>query len=339
MENTESSPRPAGETFQNLRLAPMLLVHQYLLRRQELLNRWSWLRPFRLDGRPFLGGDFVLSHSWLPGMIEVTAPLAQAIKQLATGEATPDSGPEHEQVTKALRKLGWLEDAPIDLDALVAKSQEVFMAIQNPNELRSFLEILIERRPKVIVEIGTASGGHFYCLCQVADPSALLVGIDFPGGEYGPSPTSADCKLYATFGPPGQRHEFIRQSSLRQHTLTTLKGMLGGREIDLLYLDGDHSYAGMKSDYERYEPLVAKDGLIGIHDIWELPEAMQMPYWTQEAAVFWQELAPTVSCREIIDQSFSPAQWNGREARSRVWPPVGLGLVLGNRGTERQEKT
>src|SRR5580693_158920 len=74
METTQSSPVKAGETFQNLRLAPMPLIHQYLLRRQELLNRWSWFRPFQI-GRPFLGGDFVLFHSWLPGMIEVTAPL------------------------------------------------------------------------------------------------------------------------------------------------------------------------------------------------------------------------------------------------------------------------
>src|SRR5580693_8935635 len=55
METTQSSPVKAGETFQNLRLAPMPLIHQYLLRRQELLNRWSWFRPFQI-GRPFLGG-------------------------------------------------------------------------------------------------------------------------------------------------------------------------------------------------------------------------------------------------------------------------------------------
>ncbi len=116
---------------------------------------------------------------------------------------------------------------------------------------------------------------------------------------------------------------------MRQNTLKTLKGILGGREIDLLYLDGDHSYAGIKSDYERYEPLVAKDGIIGIHDIWEIPDPEAVPYWTQEAPVFWRELAPKVNSREIIDQSFPPAQWNGREARSRLWPPIGLGLVLG----------
>jgi len=338
METMRQSSVKAGETFQNLRLAPMPLIHQYLLRRQELLNRWSWLRPFRLE-RPFLGGDFVLFHSWLPGMVELTAPLAQAVKQLAADEAKPDSGPEHEQVTAVLRELGWLADEPIDVDALVLKTQEVFMAIQNPNELCSFLEILVERRPKVIVEIGTAAGGHFYCLCQAADPSAMLVSIDFPGGEYGPAPSKTDCNLYATFGFPGQRLEFIRQSSLRQYTLRTLEGILGDREIDLLYLDGDHSYSGVKSDYERYAPLVAKGGIIGIHDIWQVPNPEALPYVVNEAAIFWQELSPRVSCREILDQSSLSPQWSGNEARSRVWPPIGLGLVLDKHGTERLEKT
>jgi cephalosporin hydroxylase len=221
----------------------------------------------------------------------------------------------------------------------VAKSQEVFIAIQNPNELWSFLELLSERRSKAIVEIGTASGGHFYCLSQVTDPSAVMISIDFPGGDYGFSPTNNECKLYATFGPPGQRFEFIRQSSLFHSTLTILKEKLGGREIDLLYLDGDHTYAGVKWDYDRYRPLVANDGLIGIHDICEMPD--DMPYWkiSQEAPVYWQELSARVKSLEIIDSSFSPDPWKDGEARTRLWPPVGLGLVLGNPGPEHPEGT
>jgi predicted O-methyltransferase YrrM len=173
----------------------------------------------------------------------------------------------------------------------------------------------------------------------MADPAATLISIDFTGGDFGISPSNADCKLYATFGYPEQRLELIRQSSMRQDTLTMLKEMLGGREIDLLYLDGDHTYAGIKSDYERYEPLVAKDGIVALHDIWEIPE--EVPYWRRanEASIFWQELSPKVSSREIVDSRFPPAQWNGHETRSRLWPPVGIGLVLGNRGTERPQGT
>lgn len=334
MANTPSNPGKTGETFQNLRLHPMPLVHHYLLRRQELLNRWTWFRPFALGPRPFLGAEFVLSHSWMPGMIEVTAQLAQAVKQLQTGEATPDTSPEHQKVTSVLRDLGWLQDLPVDIDAVVLKSQQVFMAVQNPNELRDFLTLLVERRPKAVVEIGTASGGHFYCLSQVADPSALMVSIDFTGGDYGRSQTNIECKLYATFGPPGQRFEFIRQSSHFLGTLETLKGLLGGQEIELLYLDGDHSYVGIKGDYVMFEPLVAKHGLIAFHDMLEIPKEAQEWKRGNEISDFWQELKPQVETREFIDRSFPPAGWDGLTARTSFWPPLGIGVVTGGRGAK-----
>jgi len=37
--------------------------------------------------------------------------------------------------------------------------------------------------------------------------------------------------------------------------------------IDVLFIDGDHSYEGVKTDYEKYEPLVKEGGLILIHDV------------------------------------------------------------------------
>lgn len=48
-------------------------------------------------------------------------------------------------------------------------------------------------------------------------------------------------------------------------TLETLKRMLDGQPVNLLFIDGDHSYKGAKSDYEMYGPLV-KD-IIAFHDI------------------------------------------------------------------------
>lgn len=36
--------------------------------------------------------------------------------------------------------------------------------------------------------------------------------------------------------------------------------------IELLFIDGDHSYDGVKSDYESWIPYVVKNGLIAFHD-------------------------------------------------------------------------
>jgi predicted O-methyltransferase YrrM len=318
------------DTFANLRLTRMEWVRSYLLRRPEILNRWPWLRPFPLS-TPFLGGDFLLSHSWLPGMVELSGAQEQTLRQLIQGEATPETGPEHAGIARALRELGWLAGAPVDLDDLVAKAQHIYPAVQNPRELREFLQVVRERRPKVVVEIGTAAGGTFYCLSQLADPEALLVSIDYPGGPYGGGQSNIECKLFSTFGPATQRFEFIRDRSFHWHTLENLKKVLDGREVDLLFIDGDHSYAGVRSDYEMYHPLVAKDGLIAFHDILEIPSQVDQWQRGNDVAIFWRELGGRVKeRREIIDRSFPPHPWDGREPLSCLWPPLGIGLVVGN---------
>jgi hypothetical protein len=48
-------------------------------------------------------------------------------------------------------------------------------------------------------------------------------------------------------------------------TVEKLKIRLAGRPIDLLFIDGDHTYNSVKQDYELYGPLVKH--LIALHDI------------------------------------------------------------------------
>jgi len=37
--------------------------------------------------------------------------------------------------------------------------------------------------------------------------------------------------------------------------------------IDLLFIDGDHRYEGVRKDFEMYSPLVRKGGIVAFHDI------------------------------------------------------------------------
>jgi len=61
-------------------------------------------------------------------------------------------------------------------------------------------------------------------------------------------------------------------------TLHKLVAMLGGRNVDLLFIDGDHAYESVKKDYEIFSPLTK--GLIAFHDIAGVAGPKQL----------WQEL-------------------------------------------------
>ena len=38
------------------------------------------------------------------------------------------------------------------------------------------------------------------------------------------------------------------------------------KPIDFLFVDGDHSYKGCKSDCEKYLPKIKENGFVGFHD-------------------------------------------------------------------------
>jgi predicted O-methyltransferase YrrM len=58
-----------------------------------------------------------------------------------------------------------------------------------------------------------------------------------------------------------------------------LEALLGGRSIDVLFIDGDHSTEGMLQDFRDYAPLVRKGGIIAVHDIYYLPTVAEA--WKQ----------------------------------------------------------
>jgi hypothetical protein len=66
----------------------------------------------------------------------------------------------------------------------------------------------------------------------------------------------------------------------------------------------------------------------------EIPKEAQEWKRGNEISDFWQELKPQVETREFIDRSFPPAGWDGLQARTSFWPPLGIGVVTGGRGAK-----
>ena len=241
---------------------------------------------------------FRLYHAWLPQMMELSLVQAEAIRGLIQGVPEAARTQEQQEWTSALADFGWLTDGPADIDCLVTRALEQIIAIQNPYELREYLRLVQARRPKVVVEIGTARGGMLYCFCQLAAPDARIISIDLPGAPNCGGQTDAERNYYASFVAPGQQIKFIPANSHFHATREALQTLLGGQQADVLFIDGDHSYGGVKIDFDMYAGFAAADGLLTLHDICLRPE-----HWGagNDVGLFWDEIKPDYETQEIID--------------------------------------
>ncbi len=132
-------------------------------------------------------------------------------------------------------------------------------ALQDPLELAEFCAYAALHQPKTIVEIGSYKGGAWHALTHIAAPDAWCISIDYEW--YSDEP-----KLKA-LALPGQTVRKISGNSHDHSTRDILTGMLKFREIDLLFIDGDHHYESVTRDHALYRPLVREGGIIAFHDI------------------------------------------------------------------------
>ena len=160
-----------------------------------------------------------------------------------------------------------------------------FIAMQVPSELAALGEILAEKRPERALEIGTARGGTLLFLTRLASPQATIVSVDLPGGKFGGGYSTRRQWFYQRFARRRQRLHLLRGDSHSNEMLSLVKAVFSGQSLDYLFIDGDHTYEGVKKDFEMFGPLVRKGGVIAFHDIVEGP-----PECVGGVPRFWREV-------------------------------------------------
>ena len=174
----------------------------------------------------------------------------------------------------------------------------LIMPHQIPDEIYSLAKILNKLKPKVLLEIGTGKGGTLFLLSRITPQDACIISIDLPSGY-----PRRRIILYKTFPLKTQQFHLIRADSHDITTLNKIKAILKGKKIDFLFIDGDHTYEGVKKDFELYSPLVQQDGLIVFHDILPRPIGDGV-----EVNKFWNEIKSKFEYKEIVKN------WNQKEA-------------------------
>jgi cephalosporin hydroxylase len=102
--------------------------------------------------------------------------------------------------------------------------------------------------------------------------------------------------MYRAFARDRQRVEMIHGDSHDPRMRDRVKRLFGDRQVDLLFIDGDHSYEGVRRDFDLYSPLVGKGGMIALHDIVPGP-----PVLVGDVPRFWEELKATHTTHELVE--------------------------------------
>ena len=163
-------------------------------------------------------------------------------------------------------------------------------------EITKLLEILKDLTPKIILEIGTAGGGTLYLFTRIIDPEATIISIDLPGGSFGGGYSEWKIPLYQSFTKNQQKIKLLRADSHNPKTFKLVKSVLADKKVDFLFIDGDHTYEGVKRDFNMYSGLVKEGGIIAFHDIVE-----HDPRSSCKVNNFWNEIKNDYEYLEIIE--------------------------------------
>jgi predicted O-methyltransferase YrrM len=210
---------------------------------------------------------------------------------------------EYRKVKRVLGNVPPMENSESLLDFVLSDDAAFIRPFQIRSEISGFLKMVMERRPTNVLEIGTANGGTLFLWTRASAPDATLASIDLPGGDFGEGYPVWKIPLYKSFALPSQTIHLIRANSHAQETVEQLTPIFRQEPLDFLFIDGDHSYDGVKRDFELYSPLVRKGGLIALHDVAVHTDT------TCQVHRLWDELKPLYRSWEFIENP--PQGWGG----------------------------
>lgn len=122
-------------------------------------------------------------------------------------------------------------------------------ASQGAKELEWLLEKVAVIKPQAILEIGVHQGYSLETWNKAFKPK-VLIGVDND---------LHDLKW--------EDAHILAADSHLPSTLGRVKKILSGRKVDFLFIDGDHTYDGVRQDYLMYAPLVRAGGIIAFDDM------------------------------------------------------------------------
>jgi predicted O-methyltransferase YrrM len=165
------------------------------------------------------------------------------------------------------------------------------------SEILQLAKLLQANPPKRSLEIGTNYGGTLFLLCTISPPNAMIISVDLPSGRFGGGYPRRKAPLFRKFVTGDQELHLLRADSHSLRTKDRVMQILDGEKLDYIFIDADHTYAGVQRDFEMYSPLVRSGGIIAFHDIVTHEQKTEC-----QVEQFWNEVKHRYKHHEIIQE-------------------------------------
>ncbi len=126
--------------------------------------------------------------------------------------------------------------------------------------------LVANAKPRVLVELGTHNGVSYSALCQAVQRGGLATRCyavdtwrgDNHSGKYGE-------EIYEQFR---RFHDerFGAFSALLRCTFDEALGAIADRTVDLLHIDGEHTFEAVRHDFESWLPKLSDEAVVLFHD-------------------------------------------------------------------------
>jgi len=171
-------------------------------------------------------------------------------------------------------------------------------ATQKRGEILGLMRRVTSLESRRVCEIGGAAGGTLFLLSRACPAGTRVLSVDL---LY----SLAQRLAYHRIGGPGQRITCLAADSHATRTVGTVRRWLSGEALDVLFIDGDHTYAGVREDFVRYAPLVRPGGIVALHDInpdYRTRFGQETAAWVGEVPCLWDEVKRAFpNCEELIE--------------------------------------
>lgn len=175
-----------------------------------------------------------------------------------------------ESVTHSPDRLRGFEDLAF---LFSSNHLNVGLAILAFDEGAHLYRIMRELSHATVVEIGRFKGGSTFLMAAALTPGSRLYSFDWFVDRRAPHPKSNGAVRHPAAGRP-DLDQSLREA-LDRYALSDRVDLIvaDSRTVtpppqgcDLIFIDGDHSYEGVRADYEHWAPHVRAGGRLLFHD-------------------------------------------------------------------------